>query len=75
MWAQWWEDSAGITFLAGYLDEMDGSELIPTDPVQLQTLLVAHLLDKAAYEALYELRYRPTWLRIPLEALLAQVDR
>ena len=74
-WAQWWEDSAGITFLAGYLDEMDGSELIPTDPVQLQTLLVAHLLDKAAYEALYELRYRPTWLRIPLEALLAQVDR
>ncbi len=75
MWAQWWEDAAGVVFMAAYLDEMAGSELLPTEPSQVQTLLVAHLLEKAAYEALYELRYRPGWLRIPLRALLAQTRR
>ena len=38
------------------------------------TLLVAHLLEKTAYELLYELRYRPTWLPIPLQALADQLD-
>jgi len=72
-WADWWQDAAGVTFLNGYLDEMDGSELLPSDPDQIRALLVAHLLEKASYEALYELRYRPDWLGIPLAALAAQV--
>jgi maltose alpha-D-glucosyltransferase/alpha-amylase len=74
-WAQWWEDAAGVTYLAAYLDEMSGSELLPDEPSQVRTLLVAHLLEKAAYEALYELRYRPELLVVPLRALLAQVER
>ena len=65
-WAQWWEDAAGIVYLEAYLDEMAGSELLPEDPAQIRTLLVAHLLEKAAYEALYELRYRPAMLAVPL---------
>jgi len=74
-WAQWWEDAAGVTYLTAYLEEMAGSDLVPEDPEQVRTLLVAHLLEKAAYEALYELRYRPEMLAVPLRALLAQVDR
>jgi maltose alpha-D-glucosyltransferase/alpha-amylase len=74
-WAQWWEDAAGITYLAAYLDEMGDSELLPDEPGQVRDLLVAHLLEKTAYEALYELRYRPELLTIPLSALLSQVDR
>jgi maltose alpha-D-glucosyltransferase/alpha-amylase len=74
-WAQWWEDAAGVTYLAAYLDEMSGSELLPEEPTQVRSLLVAHLLEKAAYEALYELRYRPELLVVPLRALLAQVER
>ena len=74
-WAQWWEDAAGIVYLDAYLDEMADSELLPDDPLQVRMLLVAHLVDKAAYEALYELRYRPAMLAVPLRALLSQVDR
>ncbi|MDQ2678847.1 MAG: maltose alpha-D-glucosyltransferase [Actinomycetota bacterium] len=74
-WAQWWEDAAGIVYLEAYLDEMGDSELLPEDPQQIRMLLVAHLLEKAAYESLYELRYRPALLSVPLRALLSQVDR
>ncbi len=74
-WAQWWEDAAGVVYLTSYLDEMGDSELLPSDPEQIRTLVVAHLLEKAAYESLYELRYRPALLGVPLRALLAQVDR
>ena len=73
-WAAWWQDAAGVVYLAGYLEEMADTELLPTDPEQTRDLLVAHLLEKATYEVRYELRYRPSWLSIPLKALLEQVN-
>ena len=73
-WAQWWEDAAGVVYLTSYLDELAGSELLPEDPEQIRALLVAHLLEKAAYETLYELRHRPALLSVPIQALLTQMD-
>jgi len=32
-------------------------------------LLDAYVADKAVYEVMYEIRNRPTWVSIPLEAL------
>jgi 1,4-alpha-glucan branching enzyme len=34
-------------------------------------VFLALLLDKALYEVVYELRNRPTWVSVPLEAVRA----
>ncbi|MBN9176033.1 MAG: phosphotransferase [Microbacterium sp.] len=56
-----WAAHARAAFLAGY-GATAGSE-------PLGALLDALELDKAVYEAIYEARYRPAWLAIPLRAI------
>jgi maltose alpha-D-glucosyltransferase/alpha-amylase len=69
-----WADAVyrwlGSAFLRGYLETVEGSNLVPEDQRQLRWLLDALLLDKAAYELEYELNNRPDWVEIPLRGLL-----
>jgi maltokinase len=64
--ARQWQQACERAFLAGYVH--DGAA-----PSLNQTLLQAYLVDKAAYEAVYEKRNRPEWIGIPLTALKALV--
>ncbi|HEY6532419.1 MAG TPA: maltose alpha-D-glucosyltransferase [Acidimicrobiales bacterium] len=64
-----WEHWVTRQFLRGYLDEAAGAAFVPTDPADLQVLLVAYTLDKALYEVRYELNNRPTWADIPLRGV------
>lgn len=59
---QWVADGA-TAFLDGY------SRTAP-DPRERGALLRAFLLDKALYEVVYEARNRPTWLAIPVAAVI-----
>ncbi|HPQ83242.1 MAG: hypothetical protein H6524_07560 [Actinobacteria bacterium] len=55
-----WRSDVCAAFRAGYESS--------TGPVD-ERLLRAYMIDKAAYEAVYEKRNRPQWLSIPLSAL------
>ncbi|MCM8745874.1 maltose alpha-D-glucosyltransferase [Thermomicrobium sp. CFH 73360] len=69
-WLRFWYGWVAAAFLQGYLEGLQSTTLIPTDPKQLAVLLEANLLDKAIYELRYELGHRPGWLAIPLRGIL-----
>ncbi len=64
-WAFW----AGAAFLHGYLTVAEAASLLPSSDHELETMLEAHLFDKAFYELRYELANRPDWAYLPLLGL------
>ena len=66
-----WVAAMGCRFLEGYLAEAGRATFLPKDPAELPTLLRIFLLEKAIAEVTYELKYRPTWVSVPLRAVLS----
>ncbi|PYE85762.1 maltose alpha-D-glucosyltransferase [Pseudoroseicyclus aestuarii] len=65
-----WRERAITEFMEAYDSEIAGSPAHPDDPKVARALLDLFLIQKAAYEVVYELASRPTWVDIPLAGLL-----
>jgi maltose alpha-D-glucosyltransferase / alpha-amylase len=73
-WAHYWRAYISAAYLGKYLEVVDRATLAPKSREDLEILLQAYLLEKAAYELGYELNNRPNWVRIPLEGILQIVE-
>ena len=74
-WAREWEDGVRAAFMEGYLGETleRGATFLPRRRDALDAALRVFELGKLVYEIGYEVNHRPSWARIPLEALLEVV--
>jgi len=68
----YWTSWVGGAFLEGYLGA-GGDALLPEGRDASEALLRNFLLEKAAYEVIYELNNRPSWVDIPLRGILEQL--
>ncbi|HUG09054.1 MAG TPA: maltose alpha-D-glucosyltransferase [Acidimicrobiia bacterium] len=69
-WANVIHSWLSASFLKGYLEAVEGSSIVPSDPDHVRTLLDALVIEKAAYELEYEVNNRPDWVAIPLYGIL-----
>jgi maltose alpha-D-glucosyltransferase/alpha-amylase len=70
-WAQLWQNTATAAFLSSYRESVAANEALLPAREDAQILLDSYLLEKALYELQYELDNRPTWIRIPINGILA----
>ncbi len=68
-WAAAFGDWCAQSYTRAYVDQMAGSELIPSDHAHLKLLLDVAVLQKAAYEVRYEIGHRLDRVGIPLRGL------
>jgi maltose alpha-D-glucosyltransferase/alpha-amylase len=68
-WLEPWYVTVRDIFLDGYLKAAAHAPFLPKEPRQLDDLLSVYTIEKAIYEADYELNNRPDWLHIPLNGL------
>ena len=73
-WARFWQSWVSATFLKAYRDTAGEASFVPRGNDSVETLLRAHLLEKATYELAYELNNRPTWIKTPLTGILQLLE-
>jgi maltose alpha-D-glucosyltransferase / alpha-amylase len=67
--ARVWEQAASERFLDGYRPVTRGERFVPDAETLFARAVAAFVVEKAAYEIVYEANHRPSWIHIPLDGL------
>jgi maltose alpha-D-glucosyltransferase/alpha-amylase len=67
--ARAWEQAASAAFLDGYRRTASDATFVPRGAAAFERAVSAFVLEKAAYEVVYEANHRPDWLAIPIAGL------
>ncbi len=73
-WTGFWYRWVSSVFLNAYLEVVGKTDLLPGSKEELKVLFDVHLLEKAVYEIGYELKHRPSWLKIPFRAIVKLLE-
>ena len=69
MWLEPWHSVVKEIFIKSYVETAGKASFMPEEDRQLTDLISLYTIEKAIYEAEYELNNRPDWLHIPLYGL------
>jgi hypothetical protein len=69
-----WLEAASRVYLESYLKHTAQGLVEPIDVFNATTIVQFFVLQKALYEVLYEAANRPTWISIPLTAVMRLLD-
>ncbi|HEX5410941.1 MAG TPA: putative maltokinase [Terriglobia bacterium] len=73
--ARKWLQASSKAMMQGYKKAAEGCPSYPANPDTFRRMLDLFILERALYEARYELANRPSWLRIPLEGIINLLAR
>lgn len=73
-WAQFWQIWTSVAFLQSYTEVVMPIQILPNTLDEWALLLRLFLLERAVYEASYEVNHRPNWLRIPVQGIMQQFE-
>jgi maltose alpha-D-glucosyltransferase / alpha-amylase len=74
VWAGLWYREISASFLRAYLSCISSKNLLPASQEDRRVLLNVHLLEKVLYEIGYELKNRPTWVRLPIKGIFGLLN-
>ena len=70
-----WEEKVVNSFVEGYINKVISEKVYIIPPLDVFYKIMAfYKLDKAIYEAIYEINNRPEWISIPLKGILSCFD-
>jgi trehalose synthase-fused probable maltokinase len=68
-WIDRWESDARGAYLSGYMTTAVGAPFLPERGDDVERVVAAFEVEKAAYEIVYEANNRPAWTAIPARGL------
>lgn len=69
-WTAAWRDLAEEALISGYRAAARGGTFVPESEAGFARALAVFILEKAAYEIVYEANHRPDWVAIPRRGLV-----